>query len=156
VNSITRGTFLDDYATSVGGGAFVFAQPWTIDNNGGSIAIGGAAIINAGANPGPTGTGKLATISLTAQNSNGSSPLTLTGATVNGITAANTTVNSGSVVTGSVPLADLMIVSPATVAVSGDPTQFNVTFQVRNGGTLDAPASVSNVAVSGATPASQT
>jgi hypothetical protein len=156
VNSITRGTFLDDYATTIGNGAFVFAQPWTIDNTAGTISIGGAAIINGGANPGPMGTGTLATISLTAQNSNGSSALTLTGATVNGIDPANTTVNNGSVITGSVPLADLSILSPATVADASDPTKFNVTFQVRNGGTLDAPASVTGVTVSGATPGSQT
>src|SRR5262245_40301382 len=150
VNSITRGNFLDDYVTSIGNGAFVFAQPWTIDNTAGTIAVGGAAIINGGANPGPMGTGRLATISFSALNSNGSSPITLTGVAVNGIN--NTTVTNGSVVTGSVPLADLTVVGATTTAVTGTPTEFNVAFQVRNGGTLDAPASVASVTVTGATP----
>src|SRR5262245_55034024 len=151
VNSITRGNFLDDYVTSIGGGAFVFAQPWDTATAG-TISVGGAAIINAGANPGPMGSGRLATISFSALNANGSSPITLTGAAVNGITAANTTVTNGSVVTGSVPLADLTVVAAPTPAVTGTPTQFNVAFQLRNGGTLDAPASVANVTVTGATP----
>jgi hypothetical protein len=154
VDTITRGNFLDNYVTTIGNGAFVFAQPWTIDNTGGHIAVGGAAIINGGTNPGPTGTGNLATINLHALNANGSTSLTLTGATVNGNTTV--TINNGSVVTGSVPLPLLQIMNAATVAQT-DPTKFNVTFAVKNAGTQDYPGGdAATVTVTGAAPATAT
>jgi hypothetical protein len=163
IDSVVRGTngsdsYLDTYVATPAGGSVIPASAFSFNNTAGTIGAGGAgafAIVGA-SGPGFVGTGPAITIHFHALTVNGSSSLNLTNVSINGVPAANTTINNGTIITGSVPLPNLVVQNAATAQVSGDANSFNVTFNVANTGTANAGASTASVAVTGAAPASMT
>jgi hypothetical protein len=65
VVSVTQGTFYSDFANA-NPPAFIFSQPWTIDNNAGVASAGALAIINGPPTGGPSGSGVVAHVLLSA------------------------------------------------------------------------------------------
>ena len=150
---LSKDDFLKTYAAGVSG-ASVFSQPGTINNTTGQLSPGGDAILGAGSNPGPQGSGRLATLTFHAI-ANGSTALTLTpGATTGSfLSGVPTTLNNGLINVGPIAAPNLTVQNATTTAVSGTPNQFTVGFTVANIGTANAGASHYHVAVTGATPA---
>jgi hypothetical protein len=158
LNSVTDGTFYSGYASGVSGCSSINANPWFPPTSPGTTQVGADSLLGAACGAGATGTGTLATLSftgkagvnaITALSFTGVSP---TGTQINGITTV--TVTSLSITVGTPPAPKLTISNQTTTAVSGTPTQFNLSFQVNNTGTANSTATTAAVAVTGATPTS--
>jgi hypothetical protein len=118
----------------------------TVNNTTGAIT-GFAQTLLTGSG-GPTGTGTLVTVTFSAVSSNSVDTITLNSdsglADVNA-SPLNPTLVNGQVVVGTPPTTDYAVETPATVAVTGTPTEFNVTFAVKNTGTLNGAATTATV-----------
>jgi hypothetical protein len=150
-NSVTEGTFLNDYATANGGGT-VSGGAVSINNTGGHIVIPGYAISNAGTS-GPTGTGTLCTISFTAKPGvNDVASITLNGIVISGVNAGiipDVATTSGTVNIGTMPLPDLVVSAASTAGFPADSENYTITYTITNNGDAAAGASTTSIIIDG-------
>jgi hypothetical protein len=156
LNSASDGSFYSSYAASQSG-CSVFNQPWAPPSTAGQSLVGADGLLGS-CGAGASGTGTIATFNFTAKpgvnalTSLAFTAVSTTGTQVNGITSV--TVTPITLTIGTPPAPHLTISNQTTTAVSGTPTEFNVSFQVNNTGTANGTATTASVAVTGATPAS--
>jgi hypothetical protein len=165
-NSVTEGTFLSSWASAHSATSAVVIAPTFSTATTGSTSSGAFSYYLQGGTGGPTGTGTLAVVRFTAAAGyNGYATITLSSDAEFGDTSSNdqlltnnSPLQSITVAIGNVPMADLTVTNVTTspvhsgASLSGDPTTYNVSFQVNNVGNADAGASVSWVAVNGGSP----
>ena len=126
----------------------------TVDNTNGVISGFGQACI--GGSGGPTGTGTLVTITfnVTGGNNSATSITLAAGSGLADINAQplNPTLSNGSITIGTIPAPDYSIINAATAAVSSsDLKDYNVTFNVKNVGTVNGTATIATVTPAGGT-----
>jgi hypothetical protein len=153
LSSVTWGTFFTSYQSNpTNGCGSSFTEPFTPVASPGLSKTGGYALIGC-SGTGPTGTGQLATLSFSALSGvTGTTTIGLTNVTINGVSNADLTVNSGSVTILPV-LADLGVTKLTVTELNGNPSQFTVSYKVINTGAGSAPASITSVAATCTVPA---
>ena len=128
----------------------------TVNNTTGTITELAQTLL--GGSGGPTGTGTLVTVTFSAVSPGGNNSvdaITLNSGDVGSVAISGladvdanplaTTLVNGQVVVGTPPTTDYAVETPATVAVTGTPSTFNVTFAVKNTGALNGAATTATV-----------
>ena len=141
---VTNVSYGSTFYTSTYGTPFNNGQ--TVNNTTGKIT--GLAQTLLGGTGGPSGVGTLATITFSAVTPGGNNLLdsitlnpTASGLADASGNALNPTLSNATITVGTPPVVDYAVESPATAAVTGTPSQFNVTFTVKNTGALNATGS---------------
>jgi hypothetical protein len=126
-------------------GAGEFDVTGTINNTTGNINA--LTSTNGGSpNPSVNGTGTWVTLNFTAKSAANNSNVTISlvsGTSFLANSAAQsmpTDLNNGTITVGTIPTPDYSVINAATSAVSGTPTEYNVTFNIKNVGTFDPGA----------------
>jgi hypothetical protein len=149
LNSVTDGTFYSSYASGISGCTY-FNQPWTPITASAS-AVGGDSFLGTACGAGPTGSGLAATLNFTAKagvNALTTVNFTAVNSTGTQILGATTvTVTPITLTIGTPPAPHLAVTGATTTAVSGNPTQFNVSYAVANTGTAAADNSTHTLTV---------
>jgi hypothetical protein len=153
VGVVTEGTMLSGWASSHGATSAV-AMAATIDNVGGHV--NNMSYYLQGGVGGPTGTGTLSTIQFHAKTNDTTAVITVSNnlfSDVNGDDVTPLATNSLNLTIGNVPSPDL---APINVVANGTTSNYTVSFNVQNLGTVASVATTANIFVDGSAIAATT
>jgi hypothetical protein len=150
LNSASDGTYFSSYASGISG-CSEFNQPWGPSSTAGASTVGADSLLGTSCGAGPTGSGTMATFNFTAKAGVNAltalnfTALSQTGTVVSGV--STTTLTPITLTIGTPPAPKLAVTGASTAAVSGTPTEFNVSYAVANNGTAAADNSTHTLTV---------